>query len=131
MPNATGTQAASWVERAGGIAQQNRSGAARSSAWEAVRPHCHHPVTRAQPGDLVADGKDGAGALVAHDVGGGGDFVARPVQRVAAFDADRLDPHEHPVGGHGGIGDVLVAEDLGAARVVVDRGLHVCSCPVG
>jgi hypothetical protein len=97
----------------------------------AVHPNRHHPVTRAQPGDLVADSKDGTGALVPHDLGGGGDFVARPVQRVAALDADRLDSHEHPVGGHGGIGDILVAEDLGAARVVVDRGLHVCSCPVG
>ncbi len=45
--------------------------------------------------DAVADLADGSCALVPDDVGSGGHLATRPVEGVAALDADRLDLDEH------------------------------------
>ncbi len=54
----------------------------------------------------------------------GGEHTALAMQQIAALDADRGDLDQESAVAHRGIRHVLVLEDLGAARLVEDRGLH-------
>lgn len=84
----------------------------------------HDPVADGPVGDARPDLDDRAGGLVADDVGVGDERAARAVERVASLDRHGLDLHQHGAGGGLGVGDVLVAEDLGRSVAVVDGGLH-------
>ena len=75
-------------------------------------------------GHVGADLADRARALVADDVRRHRQHAAGAVQRVAAFDADRLDLDQDAAGWADGIGDVLVAEDVRRAGLVVHGSLH-------
>jgi hypothetical protein len=88
---------------------------------------------RAQGHDPVADGAvldaganlgDGARGEVAHDVRDRRRRHQGAGQQVPALDADRLDVDHHATVGALGIGNVLVAQDVGAAVLVDHRRLH-------
>ncbi len=95
VPKGTGTQAASSVVRPSGMAQQNGSPTARSSAWDPSRPTVTTRSPSANSAHRRAHRHHGARALVADDVGSLGDVPPQPVEGVAPFDADRLDPDQH------------------------------------
>ena len=74
--------------------------------------------------DALADLPDRAGALVADDVGRRRHLPTAAVESVAALDADGLDLDEHAPGEDGGVGHVLIAEDVGRTGLVVHGCLH-------
>jgi hypothetical protein len=107
-----------------------------------IRTAGHHPVPGTEPGDSTADRQDSACARVPDYLRSDGclrstrrlasgaqnlprpRLTARPVQRVATLDADRLDPHQHPAAGQLRVRDLFVPEHLRASRRVIHRGLH-------
>ena len=107
-----------------GIGQQKGRPVTRSSACEPSSP----TVTTRSPGARSSTpsptSTHDAGALVADDVGNRREVAAQPVEGVAALDADRLHPDQDVARPAGRVGHVLVAEHVGAARLVVHRCLH-------
>ena len=89
-----------------------------------VEAHRHGPVPDREAAHVGTHLGHGAGALVAHHVGHPGQVAAEPVERVAPFDADRLDVHQDVAGSRHGVGHVLVPEHVGRPRLVVHRCLH-------
>ena len=124
MPNATGITEASFTSKPSGIGQAARAGTARSSACEpnALLVATFWPTLRLR--HLRADLDDLAGGLVADDVRMGDQRPAGAVQRVAALDADRLDPDHHALRMALRVGDVLVLQNARTAVLVVDRRFH-------
>ena len=124
MPNATGTHAAATMSAPSGIGHVTIVGHRDElgvGTGEHRRDDALADVTIRHVG---ADLADGARALVADDVRRHRQHAARAVQRVAAFDADRLDFDQHATGRADRIGNVLVAEDVRRAGLVVDGSLH-------
>ena len=89
-----------------------------------VQADRHDPVARDQVVDPVADVEHDASALVAHDVRNTGHVAAQPAEGVATLDAYGFNPDEHLPRSAGRIGNVLVAEDIRPACLVVRRCLH-------
>jgi len=95
-------------------------------------------AVKGEPDDALAhrearhvrsDAHDGAGALVAHDVGNADQRSAQSIQRVTAFDADDLDAHEHLAETGNRVGDLFVAKDTRGTVLVIDRGFIVLLIP--
>ena len=77
--------------------------------------------------DLRSDLPNAAGALVTDDVRPRGHLSARPVEHVAALDANGLDVDHNAPGRTDRIRHILVPKDVGWARFVVDGCFHVTS----
>ncbi len=82
-------------------------------------------------GDGFAGFADGAGALVADDVGGAWEFATGAVEDIAAFDADGFHIDNEPAGVALGIGEFFVAEDRRGAGLVIDGSFHGETSQVG
>ncbi len=93
----------------------------------AVEPHGDGAVPHREARHVRADLGHGAGGLVADDVRHPGQVAPQPVERVATLDADRLHVDEDVARAAHGVGDVLVAEDVRRAGLVVHRCLHTRS----
>ena len=111
-----------------GQAVGNGPGAAGRHAHHlGVRAVAHagdHRLADVEVLDSLADLADHARGLVADDVRGRGQDAALAVEQVTALDADGGHVDEQPAGAEGRLGDLLVAEHLGPAGLVVHRSLH-------
>ena len=110
--------------RAVGDLPGERFGRGAALGVGAVDADGHGAVPDCEAAHVRAHLADGARALVAHDVRRLPDVAAQAIERVAALDTDRLDVDQDVARADDRIGDVLVAEDVGCSRLVIDRCLH-------
>ncbi len=93
----------------------------------AVEPHGHGAIANREPLYVGTHLRHDAGGLVADDVGHLGQVAAEPAERVAALDAHGLDVDQDVARADDGIGDILVAEDVGCTGFVIDGSFHTRS----
>ena len=124
MPYSIGTPAACSTVSPSGTAQAARGRHAHQLGMGAVAHRRHDRLADVEALHAVADLAHGAGRLVAHDVGLGGEHSPLAVEQVAALDADGAHLHQEPAGPQRRIGHLLVPEHLGPAGLVEHRCLH-------
>ena len=84
----------------------------------------HHPLADGPVPDLGADLPDNAGGLIAHDMGRRRRGATGPVEDVPTFDADRPYVDQDAPRVTGRVRQLLVAEYVRAAGLVVDCRLY-------